>query len=100
VNRPYLDLVGFRGTVDHATGQSVEQLLLTRDGEKSVLHRCVEEQRPLAGLERTWHDLDGEELRVRVDAAPLYDLDGRDIGGLALVTDLTDVYAKEERISA
>jgi len=100
VNRPYLDLVGFRGTVDQATGQSVEQLLLTRDGEKSVLHRCVEEQRPLEGLERTWHDLDGEELRVRVDAAPLYDLDGRDIGGLALVTDLTDVRAKEERISA
>ncbi|SKA83373.1 methyl-accepting chemotaxis sensory transducer with Pas/Pac sensor [Paucidesulfovibrio gracilis DSM 16080] len=100
VNDAYLDLVNYREERRDVVGKPVEQLLLTRDKSKSMLHRCVEEGRAILGVERRWSDMDGDELRVRLDVAPLYDLDGRNIGAVALASDLTDIRAKEERIEA
>jgi methyl-accepting chemotaxis protein len=98
VNQPFLDLVGYAGDAEGVAGHPVSELLRIPHGERSVIHRCVEERRPLVGKERTWEDLSGRAIRVRVDAAPLHDLDGRDIGAVALVSDLTDIRAQEERI--
>ncbi|MGE4292061.1 MAG: methyl-accepting chemotaxis protein [Desulfovibrio sp.] len=98
VNQAFLDLVGYVGDADSVHGHAVSELLRVRDGKSSVIERCVAERRALVGKERVWEDLSGRSLRVRADAAPLHDLDGRDIGAVVLVSDLTDIRAKEERI--
>jgi PAS domain S-box-containing protein len=51
-----------------------------------------------AGIESVRQRKDGSPVEVRMHAAPLHDADGRTIGGMALLEDLTHTRALEERI--
>ena len=99
VNQALLDLAAYRGGPDAASAGLLSDLLRLRGADKDMLERCVHERRPCSAPQAEWENLSGELLRVRVDAAPLHDLDGKDIGVVALVSDLTDMLEKEQRIS-
>ncbi|MGE4506043.1 MAG: methyl-accepting chemotaxis protein [Desulfovibrionaceae bacterium] len=98
VNPQLLHLLGYEG--DHAEfkGERVSVFLQRPDGEKTITRRCYEEHRPITNVEREWTTRDGRRLKVRLDAAPLYDLHDKALGAFAVVMDLTDIRAKEEHI--
>ncbi|WP_432736196.1 methyl-accepting chemotaxis protein [Maridesulfovibrio sp. FT414] len=79
-------------------GRPVKELLQAPAGEKGILTTCLENKTPVLNVERRWKTKQGNFRDVRIDAAPLYDLDGELIGGFAIIVDLTDIKAKEEKI--
>lgn len=80
-------------------GRPVKELLQAPPGEKGILSRCLESKSPVLNVERRWKTKKGNYRDVRIDAAPLYDLDKILLGGFAIIVDLSDIKAKEEQIS-
>ena len=98
VNEPLLKLLNIRDHGEECLGQPVSRFLQRPEGEKTITRRCYEEGRPITGVERDWIDRLGRPLKVRIDAAPLYDFDEKAIGAFAVVLDLTEIRETEARI--
>ncbi len=79
-------------------GRPVKELLQAPPGEKGILSRCLENKSPVLNVERRWKTKKDNYRDVRIDAAPLYDLDKVLIGGFAIIVDLSDIKAKEDQI--
>jgi methyl-accepting chemotaxis protein len=79
-------------------GRPVKELLQAPQGEKGIIATCLETKKPVLNTERVWQTKQANKIHVRIDAAPLYDLDNRSIGAFAVIMDLTDIRTKEARI--
>jgi methyl-accepting chemotaxis protein len=100
VNAPLLDLLQEPGDPDSSLGRDLEEFLRDLGDGGAMAAGCLScrEDRAVCGLTAAGRGRRGREFNVRVDAAPLYDLDDNRIGLFVLVTDLTDITAQAERV--
>ncbi len=100
VNEPLMRLLNCQGACQDYVGQSVHDFFATHAGadEESLITQSLKRKESVLGVERAWPMPDGRAIRVRLDVAPLCDLDGTLIGAFVLVLDLTEIRGKEARI--
>ncbi len=101
VNRPLLDLFQESGEPGDHHGRDLEEFLRGLGDGGAMAAGCLacrEEASAVCGLETAGNGREGREFHVRLDAAPLYDLDDNRIGLFVLFTDLTDITAQAERV--
>jgi methyl-accepting chemotaxis protein len=99
VNQPLLQLIGADPEGDTLIGRPVSEVLQRRPDEPAIIQECLETRGVVCNQERRWKSRTGADLVVRVDAAPLYDLDENTIGAFALVVDMTEIRSKEALVS-
>lgn len=99
VNSYFLNMMEFDGAPEQYYGSPAARLLQHREGGRGSTSLAMHEQKAIFNVERQWVTEKGNGRTVRIDCAPLYDLDKKLIGAIALVTDLTDIRTKEVHIS-
>ncbi|MFW5498639.1 MULTISPECIES: methyl-accepting chemotaxis protein [unclassified Maridesulfovibrio] len=99
INQPLCELLESGKSCESWIGRPVKDLLQAPTGEKGILTRCLDERHPIVNIERRLKTKKDNYRDVRIDAAPLYDLDNELIGGFAIIIDLSDMKAKEEQIN-
>jgi methyl-accepting chemotaxis protein len=99
MNQPLLDLLQTPHGAKHFIGRPVSDILQRQAGERAIVQECLEHGRSVVNQERKWSNAAGGELVVRIDAAPLQDLDENAIGAFALVIDMTEIRSKEALVS-
>ncbi|WP_320175630.1 methyl-accepting chemotaxis protein [Maridesulfovibrio sp.] len=99
INQPLCELLESGKSCESWIGRPVKDLLQAPPGEKGILTRCLDERHPIVNVERRLKTKKDNYRDVRIDAAPLYDLDNELIGGFAIIVDLSYMKAKEEQIS-
>lgn len=80
-------------------GRPVRELLQASSGERGIINDCLETNRPILNTERKWTTKKDNYVHVRIDAAPLYNLDNESIGAFAVIVDLTDIRTKQAQIN-
>ncbi|EHJ48219.1 methyl-accepting chemotaxis sensory transducer with Pas/Pac sensor [Solidesulfovibrio carbinoliphilus subsp. oakridgensis] len=98
VNPPLLALLGRGQDYKALLGRPAGEVFGANAAIAGQLAACLEDRACRLGVEFLLDDGTGEDRHVRVDTAPLYDLDEGLIGAFALVVDLTDVKSKEALI--
>jgi methyl-accepting chemotaxis protein len=98
VNPPLLTLLGLGGDYKALLGKPIVQVFGGNAAIAGQLTACLTDRACRLGEEGLVTDGMGATRHVRVDTAPLYDLDEGLIGAFALVVDLTDVKSKEALI--
>jgi len=95
VNRALLHLLGLGDDYKALLGQPARDVV-GRDTEiAGQLAGCLHDRACRLGVESLLTDRQSQTRHVRVDTAPLYDLDEGLIGAFALVVDLTDIKSTE-----
>ena len=64
-----------------------------------ISERCIAERKSFIGVERDMKTRTGEAISLRIDTAPLFDLDGELLGAFTIYTDLTAIKADQARIA-
>ncbi|WP_428562762.1 MAG: methyl-accepting chemotaxis protein [Solidesulfovibrio sp. DCME] len=98
VNPPLLALLGLGNDYKALLGQPAGRVFGANTAIAGQLTGCLHDHTCRLGEEFLLDDGSGAGRHVRVDTAPLYDLDEGLIGAFALVVDLTDVRSKEALI--
>ncbi|MEL7642285.1 MAG: methyl-accepting chemotaxis protein [Solidesulfovibrio sp.] len=98
VNPPLLALLGLGADYKALLGQPAGRVFGANTAIAGQLTGCLHDHNCRLGEEFLLDDGSGAGRHVRVDTAPLYDLDEGLIGAFALVVDLTDVRSKEALI--
>ena len=98
VNPPLLRLLGLGDDYKALLGKPVVQAFGRSAPIAGELTACLSDHACRLDVEFLLDDGTGTQRHVRVDTAPLYDLDEGLIGAFALVVDLTDVKSKEALI--
>ncbi|KAB1442237.1 methyl-accepting chemotaxis protein [Pseudodesulfovibrio senegalensis] len=98
VNQPMLTLLQIEGAPSDCFGKRVDEFLYEERREDMATMRCIREKKAELGLEADMNTRQGEVRHLKVDTAPLFDLDGTLIGAFTLYTDLTEIKQNEVRI--
>ncbi len=98
VNPPLLRLLGLGDDYKALLGKPVVQIFGRSAPIAGELTACLTDHACRLDVEFLLDEGAGTQRHVRVDTAPLYDLDEGLIGAFALVVDLTDVKSKEALI--
>ncbi|MHC1712577.1 MAG: methyl-accepting chemotaxis protein [Solidesulfovibrio sp.] len=98
VNPPLLRLVGAGENYKALLGRTVHEAFGANVAIAGELAACLADHSCRLGVESLLEDGGGEARHIRVDTAPLYDLDEGLIGAFVLVVDLTDIKSKEALI--
>ncbi len=98
VNPPLLGLLGAARDYKAVLGQEARLFFGKNTAVAGQLASCLHDRACRLGVESVLEDAAGRTCHVRVDTAPLYDLDEGLIGAFALVVDLTDIKSKEALI--
>ncbi|WP_461208548.1 methyl-accepting chemotaxis protein [Desulfocurvus sp. DL9XJH121] len=100
VNNQMVALAGRQGDGSKFRGQAAGAFLYGDPGKQTVTSLVLRQKRPLLNLERELRTSQGRTLQVRIDAAPLFDLDGTLTGSFAMITDLSVIMEQQRDISA
>ncbi len=98
VNPPLLALLGRDRDYKALLGRPAAEVFGQNAAVAGQLSACLKDRACRLGVEFLLDDGSDEGRHVRVDTAPLYDLDEGLIGVFALLVDLTDVRSKEALI--
>ena len=98
VNPPLLRLIGATDNYKALVGKPAREVFGRHVALAGELTSCLADRACRLGVETLLDDADGGQRHIRVDTAPLYDLDEGLIGAFALVVDLTDIKSKEALI--
>ncbi len=99
INNPLCRLLESSDSCESWIGKPVKDLLQIPEDEQGIIAHCLAEKAPVLNRERKLHTKKEGYRNVRIDAAPLYNLDSDLIGGFALIIDLSDIRAKEDQIT-
>jgi methyl-accepting chemotaxis protein len=99
VNRPCLDLLGHTGRPEDYIGADLGRFFYG-DNRETLSQQAMREGKAITGVQVELVNHKSETLFLQLDAAPLYDLDGELTGSFAVITDLTDIKAQQQRIEA
>ena len=100
MNQPLLDIMEVDGRAEDHLGGAVDVFFYGETRQGTATRRALESRRPVAGAEREMHTRKGNTRLVRIDSAPLLDLDGALIGAFTIYTDLTELKAQQAQIAA
>ena len=98
VNPPLSRLLGAGGDYKSLLGRDAAAVFGENTALSSQLTDCLRDHTCRLGVEAVLDDGQGLSRQVRLDTAPLYDLDEGLIGAFALVVDLTDIKDQEALI--
>ncbi|MFW5731550.1 MAG: PAS domain-containing protein, partial [Desulfonatronovibrionaceae bacterium] len=96
VNSAALELLGHDSSHDFI-GQPPSRLVYGDDRETAT-DLALKNMTPILDQEMELTNHQGRHIHIKVDAAPLYDLDHQLIGAFVLYTDLTDIKKQQEQI--
>jgi len=99
-NGPLAALLGKRDGGDGLVGKDVAAIFGSGSAVTGLLGACLADRTPRLGAEELLDDGAGQVRHVRLDTAPLYDLDEVCIGAFALVVDLTASKAREALLAS
>ncbi|WP_243362350.1 methyl-accepting chemotaxis protein [Fundidesulfovibrio terrae] len=91
INREMVEFLGAGGTPESWKGRTAGDLIFGDPNRKAVIQQVIEERTARIGYQSDVTSRSGEVRHVRIDAVPLYDLDGHLIGGCSVWTDMTEV---------
>lgn len=94
-NPQFITLTEAQYDCDFFTGKPAPALL---EHSESSTQKVLQEQEPILNMEQVWTTASGSARIVRIDCAPLYNMDKQLIGTIVLASDLTDIRTKEQRI--
>ncbi len=89
LNSAVADLLGHENA-DEFVGSTASKLVYG-DERETVVHKVLETRESFLGMELELTNRKNRKLFLKIDAAPLYDLDNQLIGVFELITDLTDI---------
>lgn len=95
VNTQFTSLVESTNEPSFFIGKPAAALL---ENSKNSTQDVIREQQALLNVEQIWTTQANTTRIVRVDCAPLYDMDKQLIGSIVLASDLTDIRIKEQCI--
>ncbi len=98
-NKPMLALLGRGGEPDDYLGATVADFFYGEAGRETLLARTLREKKVFEGIEVELAILGGKRIHARIDASPLYDLDGVLTGAIAAIDDLTAIREQQHRIA-
>jgi len=98
-NRGMLKLFGKSGTPEDALGKAAGDFFYGGSNRTTIAMRAIQEKK-IFGDQDVSLVAAGRQLSLSVDAAPLYDLDGRISGAITIVTDLTALKEQQARIES
>ncbi|MEG6550210.1 methyl-accepting chemotaxis protein [Desulfocurvibacter africanus] len=98
VNQACLDLLEQPGKPSEFTGKTVGEFIHGEAGKKTVIGQAIREKRPVRNVQLEIVNRKGHKRYTQVDAAPMYDLDGKLIAGFALLLDLTHLREQQQII--
>jgi methyl-accepting chemotaxis protein len=99
LNQPLLDIMEVDGKAADHLGGAVDEFFYGERREGTATRRALETRRPVVGAEREMHTRKGGARIVRIDSAPLLDLDGALIGAFTIYTDLTELKGQQAQIA-
>ncbi len=101
INQPMLDLLEDGRTPGECLGVTLDDFLreLRMGGRQGVAAQAIAERRAQLGVEREMKTRKGNVVSLRIDFAPLFDLDGELLGAFTIYTDLTAIKAGQARIA-
>ncbi len=103
INQVMLDLIKDKRRPEDCIGILLEDFLrdLRTGGSQQmgISERCIAERKSFIGVERDMKTRTGEAISLRIDTAPLFDLDGELLGAFTIYTDLTAIKADQARIA-
>jgi methyl-accepting chemotaxis protein len=100
VNQPVLDFLEHDGKPADYLGMTVSRFFYNEEGHHTITEKAVAERRPIRNVQVEVATRKGNTVHTQIDAAPLYDLDGRLIAGFALFMDLTEIKKQQALIAA
>jgi diguanylate cyclase (GGDEF)-like protein len=98
INQPYLDLYERKETPEECIGLDLATFFYNDPNHETVTGRCMRLGAPISNEMHDTRTQTGKILHVRLDVAPLHDLDTQLIGAFAVVSDLTVIMEKEKAI--
>ena len=97
LNQPLLDIMEVDGRPQDHLGGRVDEFFYGERRENTATNRALTTRQPVVGSEREMHARKGKVRIVRIDSAPLLDLDGALIGAFTIYTDLTEIRTSRPR---
>jgi len=100
VNQPVIDFLEHGGKPADYLGMSVSRFFYGEEGHTTITEKAITERRPIRNVQVEVPTRKGNTVHTQIDAAPLYDLDGKLIAGFALFMDLTEIKKQQALIAA
>lgn len=98
LNQPYLDLYEHDGLPENYLGMDLATLHYGKPDRETVTGRAMRTGIPITTEFDNSFTHKGNLLHVRLNVAPLFNLDNALIGAFGVITDLTDIIEKEKAI--
>ncbi|GFK95715.1 Methyl-accepting chemotaxis protein McpA [Fundidesulfovibrio magnetotacticus] len=98
VNQPLLDLLQLDGEPGRHLGRRLEDLFAQNLELANAPAACLRQCQPVRGVEAPGQGAKGRPFHVRLDCAPLHDLDGQPLGAFTLFADLTEIRRQQALI--
>ena len=100
VNQFLVDFVEDSRSLDQIQGLKLADFFYAEPNRQTIVGRCMEEGVSKTKVQVEIQTKKGNLAFAQFDSSPLYDLDGKLIGGFSLLSDLTENKKNEELISA
>ncbi|WP_172640041.1 methyl-accepting chemotaxis protein [Desulfovibrio sp. X2] len=100
VNQHVIDLLEIGGTPKDYADMTAAEFFYGDPSRATITQKACTSRKPILGLMADVATRTNKTLKCKIDATPVYDLDGRVIAGIALVTDLTELMAQKATIEA
>jgi methyl-accepting chemotaxis protein len=100
INQSVLDFLEDDGKPTDYLGQPVGLFFYGDPDKSTITARVVTEARAIRNVQVEVPTRKGGLAFTQIDAAPLYDLDGKCLGGFALFTDLTELRRQQRHIES
>jgi methyl-accepting chemotaxis protein len=98
VNAQMLRLLGRSETAEDVLGTTVGEFFYGDATRDTITARTLRENRTFEGATGELEVLGGRRIFAQIDCAPIYDLDGRLLGAIGNMADLTAFREQQERI--
>jgi methyl-accepting chemotaxis protein len=99
-NESALRLMELDGRPEDFIGMSASAFFYGKEGQPTISSRTLAERKPITNVMREIATRKGNTVFCHIDAAPIYDLDGNCIAAFALIMNLTEIRAQQQKIEA
>jgi methyl-accepting chemotaxis protein len=98
LNQSVLDFLKAPGRPEDYLGQMAGEFFYGDSSRQTITARTIDEGRAIKGIQVDVATRDGSTAFTQIDAAPLFDLDGVCLGGVALFSDLSELRRQQRHI--